>query len=224
MNQENDIQSCRKLLNEIAEMCENASLTGSLSGGARRTAQRYNMVLQHLIEAGSVPQGLFSSIPEDAGFGEIGAEARMLAGYLPSNKEKQKSGDEGDRNILMRLAPFVGKEELGLLIREQAGKGMPLDMNTISNLAPFLGQEILGQLIRSHLKQQTVKPAEPAAPPTAPAAPVAPQAPVKQDYRLETVSGEGATLNEMLDLLKSPYLSDEERSTLVERLRNSTGR
>jgi hypothetical protein len=222
MSQENDIQSCRRLLNEIAEMCENASLTGSLSGGANRTAQRYNTVLKHLIGGGSVPEGLFSPIPENAEFGEIGVEARMLAGYFPSNKEKHRSREEdGDRNILIRLAPFVGKEELGLLIREQAGKGQPLDMKTISNLAPFLGQEILGQLIRTHLNSEAPKPAD--APTPKPAAPAPAPAAEKPDYRLETVSTEKQSVNDLLNLLKSPYLSDEERNELVEKIRVATG-
>src|ERR1022692_592404 len=78
MDQENDIQSCRKLLNEIADMCEHASLTGSLSSGSKRTAQRFNTVLEHLSMTGTVPQGLFTPIPEDADYGEIGVEARML--------------------------------------------------------------------------------------------------------------------------------------------------
>jgi len=221
MFQENDIQSCRRMLQEIGDLCEQASLTGSLSGGAKRTAQRYNSVLAHLIKSGSVPEGLFSQVPDDAGYGEIGVEARMLAGYFPSNKEKDKrrNDDENEKSIIMRLAPFVSSEDLADLIREQAGKGAPLDMHTITHLAPFLGRDMLGELIRTHLnKEPAGKPAERPAAPQAPAAPSS-----KPDYRLEPVSAEKESVADLLDLLKSPYLSDDERNTLVEKLRAATG-
>jgi len=202
-------------------MCDQASLTGSLSGGSKRAAQRYNSVLSYLVRSGNVPDSLFAPIPEDAGYGEIGVEARMLAGYLPSNREKNKFQDDNEKNILIRLAPFVGRDELGLLIREQIGKGVGLDMNTLSNLAPFLGQDILGELIRGHLDNRA-KAQEEAPPEPTPPAPTPRETPSHFDYRLEHVSTEKDSVEDLLNLLKSPYLSDEERNSLVERLRTAT--
>ena len=105
MSQENDIESCRRLLNEIAEMCDHASLTGSLASGVKRTVQRYNMVLERLTQAGDVPSGLFSTLPESADFGEIGVEARMLASYFDRDrKNKRGRRDEGARRLRGRGA------------------------------------------------------------------------------------------------------------------------
>ena len=220
MNQENDIQSCRRLLTEIAEMCEDASMTGSLSGGNRRTAHRFNTLLNRLVETGDLPAGLFETVPEDSTYAEIGVEARMLSSYFKSNKDKERRGDDNDRNVLIRLAPFVGKEELALLIRDQASKGGSIDMNTLTSLAPFLGQDILGEMLRANLsKQQTQKePAEHRVKPQSP------EAQEKPNYKLEPVSVNADSIDGLFDLLKSPYLSDEERENIIEKLRISTGR
>ncbi|MDR3688458.1 MAG: hypothetical protein P4L46_03705 [Fimbriimonas sp.] len=231
MNQENDVQACKRLLEEIAEMCDHASLTGSLSTGAKRTAMRYNSILARLVDSGEVPEGLFGTLPDSADYGEIGVEARMLASYFRRDKSKDKRGDRdgGDANILMRLAPFVRQEELGMLIREQRLKGAPLDIHMVSNLAPFLGQDILSDLIREHMSTpNVVTPASPT-PPTPPAVanpnvspqPVSsPQPQVNSsDRTLQPVHANGDSLDDLLALLKSPYLSDEERLDLVERVR-----
>ncbi len=220
MEQGNEIQSCRRLLSEISEMCEHASLTGSLSGGEKRTAQRYNAVLNRLVELGAVSSGLFSPVPEDCKFGAIGVEARMLASALPSNKDKDRGrhGDDNDKNIILRLAPFIGQDELGQLVREHAIKGSELDINTISNLAPFLGQDFLGELLRGHLsKERKGTPAAPPEPksPTAPAASPA----AKPDYLPEPVVEASETVDDLINLLKSPYLSDEERDQVSNRLK-----
>lgn len=225
MSDENDIQSCKRLLNEISEMCEHASLTGSLSGGSRRTAQRYNSILARLTEFAVVPTGLFSALPEEADYGEIGVESRMLASYFPSNKDKHRHRDDADRNIVVRLAPFVGKEELALLIHDQAQKGMGLDMNTLSSIAPFLGQDALGKLLRDHLSKERSSPDQATAPtPPAPPEPPrpSPQPAATGDLTLKTVEPSSDRIEDLLDLLKSPYLSDEERSDAVERLRAAT--
>ena len=229
MDQENDIESCKRLLNEIADLCDHASLTGSLSSGAKRTAQRYNTVLAHLVNGGSVPSGLFTEVPEDSDFGEIGVEARMLASYFKSNKFKDKGRDrdrdDHERSVLMRLAPFVRQEELGMLVREQRGKGAPLDMETLTHLAPFLGQDILSELLREHLSKPapTESPRSPAPPqPTPSPAPVQVPAPTlvqTADLTLQPVSTASDSLEDLLNLLKSPYLSDEERTNLVDQVK-----
>ena len=234
MIDENEIQSSRRLLGEIADMCEHATLTGSLEGGEPRTAQRYNALLKRLTESQLVPSGLFSSLPDNSRFGEIGVEAKMLASYLPSNKHKERGGDNSDRNIIIRLAPFVHKEELAMLIRDHASKGGGLDVNTLSSLAPFLGSDMLSELLRDHLAKTTsevkVTAPQPPAPPTPPTPPANPSSSwpsqassmslaIPTNDLLESVGDQSETLEDLLALLKSPYLSDEERSNAVERLR-----
>ncbi len=217
MNQQNDIESCRRLLSEIADLCDHACLTGSLSSGTSRVALRYNTILHRLVQAGDVPEGLFEQLPDGVDYGEIGVEARMLASYFENDrKQKRRDRDGRDGNILIRLAPFVRQEELGMLIREQRGAGNQLDMDTLTQLAPFLGQDVMSELLREHLKGQ----ADPV-PPVAPAAPVAPVTP--SSYALQVVDEPKKSLNELLDILKSQYLSDEERDSIVEKIRALSG-
>ncbi len=233
MNEERELEPIKQLLTEIAEMCDHASLTGSLAGGERRTAARYNSILEQLLDSGTIPESLFTKIPEGSGFSEVGVEARMLASYLAKGKNKGKSRgeDSTDRNVLVRLAPFVDKEELGLLIREHARQGGELDMNTVSVLAPFLGSDILGSLLREHLSRTAQE--SPAAPKEseAPAPHSQSTVPSAQVYELAVASsgihpttGKAESIEDLLDLLKSPYLSEEDRSAAVERLRAATGR
>ncbi len=103
-----------------------------------------------------------------------------------------------------------------MLIREQRGAGNQLDMDTLTQLAPFLGQDVMSDLLREHLKGQ----ADPV-PPVAPAAPVAPVTP--SSYALQVVDEPKKSLNELLDILKSQYLSDEERDSIVEKIRALSG-
>jgi len=238
MIDENEIQSSRRMLGEIADMCEHATLTGGLEGGEARTAQRYNALVKRLTEAQLVPTGLFATLPESAKYGEIGVEAKMLASYLPSNKQKERSSENSDRNIIVRLAPFVHKEELAMLIRDHASKGNGIDVNTLSSLAPFLGSDMLSELLRDHLAKSTaeakVSPPQPPSPPTPPTPPTPPVSTqvnpesslslvIPQTNLPETIGERTETVEDLLALLKSPYLSDEEGAAAVERLRFLSG-
>lgn len=228
MSQSFDLDACRRLLNEISELCEHASLTGSFASGNRRTAERYNMVLSNLEKLEIVSPGMFAPFQGDPSFDEIGVEARMLAAYCgKSNHRSRDRGDDGSTSLLMRLAPFVRQEELGQLIRDQRRNGADLDMNTIANLAPFLDQDILSEL----LKEQMTAGAKSGGP-SAPATPVAPDAPGAVSVSLVSVSGtsefneivpvraDSDSLDDLLNLLKSQYLSDAERDVIVEKVRN----
>ena len=178
MNEMNnlDTEGSRSVLKEIADLCEHASLTGTMAGGERRVAQRYNAILGQLTEAGTVPAGMFAALPDGVAYGEIGVEARMLAAYL--RKERRRNGD-GDPSVLMRLAPFVSAEDLAALVREQLQSGTQVDMHMLTHLAPFLNKEDVGSLLLAHLREsRTAKPSAPEAPST-PAAPQAPVAPAQ---------------------------------------------
>ncbi|HLK15115.1 MAG TPA: hypothetical protein VKT78_09940 [Fimbriimonadaceae bacterium] len=218
MNQELDTRACKRLLNEIADLCDHASLTGSMSTGARRVVERYNSVLRRLEESGQVPAGLFGAVPETADFGEIGVEARMLAGYLRGDdKFRHGNGREDGRSVIVRLAPFIGQSELKELVIQQAEKGTPLDVNTITALAPFLGQEYLSKIVRDHL----LRPEHPEAPSEKPQPPSAPPAP--GDSSPVPMEPDEQGIGHLLDRLQDPTLPDRERQHIIERIRIATG-
>jgi len=203
-----------KLLKEIASMAEEASLTGSMEGGAARTVQRYNATLNTLRQKGVVPEGLFSALPENAAFGEVGVEAKMLVGYLKGvddggdddepHKHKNK---RGDLSILTRLAPFVDSKDLRDLISQYSTQNMTLDPDTLAQLAPFLDRESLGQLIQQHMipHLRPMTPADPEPAPTRAPAP-APPAPRRE------------TLSDLVTRLQQRDVSEEERQRLLARI------
>jgi len=239
------LRATRRLLHEIAQLCEHATLTGSLSGGAPRAIARFNTILAQLTESGAVPENLFSPLSPEADYGEVGVEARMLASYIrEGEKERDRQRDVHDPGILVRLAPFVDSKDLSSLIREQMQQGVHLDMHILTSIAPFLGKEDLGMLLREHIQPREDRPGRagrsersdrsdrsdrgrperperperpdnrghgfppgmgwpfPNTPPSPPAAPTA---------KLE--------LEEALEKLRNPELSDEERDQLIRQVR-----
>ena len=214
-NRNSDIEGCVNVLREIADLCENASLAGSYSGGAGRVVLRYNTILADLRESGLVKAGMFDPLPESAGFGEIGVEARMLAAFVRKDRKKIGNGDPG---ILMRLAPFISSEDLSALVRKQIEAGAQIDMHMLTHLAPFMGKEELGYLLRDHLSAKPAPPAPPEpAPAPQPAATPAPVAEVQPPVAPAWPQEDRVTM--LLERLKDPRLSDEERTELVDRIR-----
>ena len=201
MNQNgNEIQSLRRMLREIADLAENASLTGGLSGGAPRAAQRYNAVLNQLVQSGSVPKGIFEEINvETAEFGQLGVDARLLGSYL-KGQEGDNGSSRGEASVLVRLAPFIRGEDLGALVRQQLANGVNINSHVITALAPFLGSDQLGQLVREHMIADHAE--HTAQSPTAPVS-----------TRLE-----GETLEELAEKIRRPEISREERDRIAARL------
>ena len=121
-----EIRRLRRLLREIAELAEHASLTGSLSQGARSAIRRYNQIVTRLERLGIVSAGLFEALPEDASFDELGVDSKLLAGYLEADEEEVERahhrGPHGGPNIIVgSLNGLQGLEELkdlGRTIRE----------------------------------------------------------------------------------------------------------
>lgn len=200
MNQSgNDLHSIRRMLREIADLAENASLTGSLSSGITRAVQRYNSVLRQLVESGTVGKGLFDELnPETTDYGQLGVDARLLGSYLKG--QDGDGGNGGDASMLVRLAPFIRGEDLALLVKEHLAKGAQINTKVITSLAPFLGSDQLGQLVREHMIADAAA--------TPPAAPTATSQPVH----------EGLTLAELAERLSRPELSREERADIARRL------
>ncbi|MGV3614531.1 MAG: hypothetical protein ACO1SV_04265 [Fimbriimonas sp.] len=223
-NHSEELEASRNLLREIADLCEHASLTGSLGGGAPRVVLRYNTVLARLQEADAVPMGMFEALPETASFGEIGVDAKMLASYLKtgSRKAKHRLGDPEDPSILLRLAPFVRKEDLASLIRNQVEDGTRIDMDMTVHLAPFLDQDTLADLLRDHLRPKPPTPPTPPAPPEPPAPPVEVVAPYGETLP-SRVTPQEEKLIVLLERLKDPRITSEEKAELIDRVRAVTG-
>lgn len=197
----NDNMALRRMLREIADLAENASLTGGLATGASRAVQRYNAVLRQLVESGSVPKGIFDELNvETTDFGQLGVDARLLASYLKG--QEGESGSRGEASVLVRLAPFVRGDDLALLVKEHIAKGAHISGNVISALAPFLGPDQLGQLVREHLVVT-----DGAAPPSPPTPPAPPRA-----------EPDGETLQDLAAQLRSPELSREDRDRIAARI------
>ena len=193
----NDTAALRRMLREIADLAENASLTGGLASGAPRAIQRYNAVLRQLTESGAVQKGLFEELnPETADFGQLGVDARLLASYLKGQGENGNSSS--DASVLIRLAPFIRGEDLAALVKDHIAKGITVSSHGITALAPFLGEDQLGQLVREHIV---------AGKPAAPAPAAAPQ----QEER-------GETLEELAEQLRGPEISREERERIASRI------
>jgi len=215
------------MLNDMASMCEESSLTGSLASGAARTASRYNAVLTRLVDLDAVSAALFPHLDEKADFGEIGVDARMLASFLKDqygkkggrSRDEDGGGEMSMKSIVLRLAPFVSSEDLGELVREQMRKGSDFDMETLPGLAPFLKQDLLGQLIRENLGRDRDRAPSPPAEPEPPVAPPAAPAPPSR----EIVSAEAPLdkIDDLVELLKNPHLSADERSDLHARIRDA---
>lgn len=196
MNELDNIGGLKRMLREIGELAEHASLTGGMASGAPRAIQRYNAILRQLVESGAVAQGLFEELnPETTDFGQLAVDARLLASFLNG---KGKRGDSEDSSVLVRLAPFVRGEDLAMLVKEHLSKGSPLDSGVITALAPFLPQEMLGSIVRDQMVNHTPPPT----PPTPEAPPRSPE----------------PTLAELAERLSRPELSTEERREIAAKL------
>jgi hypothetical protein len=216
MNQE-EIKSSRRMLRELADLAEHASLTGSLSDGKARAIARYNALLAHLIQEGILRDGLFTPLGSDSTFGDVGIESRLLATHLGDDGDHRKDKRRGeDSSVLLRLAPFVDAADLTKLVREQMRCHADFDMDLLTSLAPFLEQSMLGELLHQHLEAAHAAHAMPTAEPAATRPPetAANPMPVASEQQQSTPE-------DILELLKNPHLSDSERAELIDKLTRS---
>lgn len=194
--------SARKLLREIGELSEHASLTRSMQGGAPRVAERYNAVLRFLIREGQVPADLFNELdPMKTNFDELGVEARMLIAFVSEDKKSKKE----DFGPVVALAPFLNSSDLAQMIREKMDQGIDLADDLLPALAPFLESETLGELIRR--RTNTPKPAPSPSPSPQPAASNS-LVPVDNSESLESLAIR----------LRDPELPQEARAQIALRL------
>lgn len=124
-----ELRRIKRLLETMAEIAKEASLTGSMSGGARSSVAQYNRVLQLLEEAGHAPAGLFPPLNEDAGMDEVGVSAAQLAGYLEVEEESTEGKGAGgpvssynSYNIKFGGRDVQDLKGLGEVIREHLGE------------------------------------------------------------------------------------------------------
>jgi hypothetical protein len=226
--QRNDDRYVR-LLREIGELSEEASLTGNLKGGARAAVDRYNMILRYLIVSGQVPDEMFNILPDDTTFAQLCVESRLLVSFIEPPKQNKFKGDKSnvDSNLLLRLAPFVEREDLTALLKEYLHDNGSVDTGMIANLAPFLDSRMLGQLLREQFarKEPTSPPASPAQPEerhqaaTRPA-PEADREPVSLGREIVAADSTPVrvSLSDLAERLRRPGITQEEQEELAYRL------
>ena len=142
-----EVRRLRRLLKDIADLANHASLTGSLQGGVRTATRRYNTVIARLETLNVTSPGLFTALGDDTTFDELGVEASLLAGYLKEDEQPpaERGGNNSSApfiNIVGDLGSLHGLEELkdlGKQIRESlpewmrnrtAPPGLPEDVPT----------------------------------------------------------------------------------------------
>lgn len=213
---ESELEQYRRILQELGNLAEHASLTGSLSGGEKRAIDRYNAVLAELTQRGAVPDGIFQVMPPDANFGELAVDARMLAAHLEGARPSAREGRPS--SLLMRLAPFIDSADLAELVREQMQSSEGMNMDMVANLAPFLKRETLGKLVRMNMSRSgAAEPSDKTEPVEGPERPAEPARPDPATHPVATPQADQRP-EEVLALLKNPHLTEEERASLVARL------
>lgn len=147
------------LLERIADLAEHAHHTGAFEEGAELSVQRYNRIVKNLEGSETIPAEMFPVLPENASFSRLGAECRLLVGYLEEygeeddeedddrhkSKSKGKGGGTIDGGVIAAMAPFLGKKDLAHLV--SSGE---LDAGVLTAIAPFMEQEELGRVVRQH--------------------------------------------------------------------------
>jgi len=86
------------MLREIADLAENASLTGSLSSGASKAVQRYNAILRQLVESGTVAKGIFDELNVETT--DYGSSASTPAFCLHISKGRKATTTAPDEESL----------------------------------------------------------------------------------------------------------------------------
>jgi hypothetical protein len=211
MKDRNDPQNAplRRVLEQLSELCEHASLTGSHRGGEASAARAFNGVLATLLERGTVPLGMFERIDENAAdFGSIGVQAQLLQAMI-AEEERPERGE--GLEAVVALAPFLDSRDLGELVRERIEGATQISDRVLTSLAPFLDSAALGDIVRRKMRH----PEPPKAP--APPEPAAPPRPAP-DLRPMVAEEPHETLESLADQLRRPDLSMEDRQRIAMRL------
>ena len=239
MNEDKEptIDVARRILAELSEMTEHASLTHGLRGGERAAAQAYNRVLDTFTATGVLPGGMFVPVdPETAEYGPLGVQCRLLLSVVSGGRKKEKDRAGGRLGELVALAPFLDSEDLGRMVMERLGEKESFPDGLLVGLAPFLDSRIMGQIVRRGIRSpeppQTPAPPEPPKAPEPSRAHETVQAPLRDDLGrsaetllerrpdVSPVTGAEApnTLESLAAELRRPDLTMEERQRIAMRL------
>jgi len=149
-----EVRRLRRMLKELAELSQHASLTGSLRDGAAAAVRRYNAAIERLNEI-DVPTTGFTPLPAGAGYDELAVESASLAGYL-QEEENGAGGSCGGKSrgmkLVVGLAPFIDQDALVDLVKANTSPDDQLDPGLIIALAPFLPRHEISRLVRENMQ------------------------------------------------------------------------
>ena len=169
-DQTKELRRLSNLVSKIAELAEHVEQTGSFTDGALNSVKRYNVVVERLEIIEAVPAGMFPKLEENTSFGQLGAEATLLASYLKdmvdedAEQASPPSSKGPDLGPLVALAPFLGSRELSQLVRERFPKAKLAgeedeevtgysgpNLKTIVSLAPHMKSSDLADVLRTYI-------------------------------------------------------------------------
>ena len=207
MSKNENTQHHVKAVRELAKLAEHASLTGTLDEGRERAIDRYNWSLSKLEEAGSIPKGMYQQLGNSATYSELAVEARLLGASASQEEESDQM------KLMMRLAPFASKEDIGMMLRKNMEDGVNCDPNAMVALAPFLDQKDISGMIQMYCggsvdEDNGVSSDDPVVEPTADEPGL-----VKADHD---------SLREIVKRLADPNITAEERESLTHELNELT--
>lgn len=90
-----ELKRIHRLLRQMAETVEHASLTGSLQQGGGQAIQQYNSIVARLEQIGEIPAGFFPPLTPDIPFDGIGIAAGNLAAYIEDAIEEENPQSNG---------------------------------------------------------------------------------------------------------------------------------
>ena len=172
-----EIRRMRTLLEKMAEMAEHVEQTGSFESSIQNNVKRYNSIVEHLEDNDVLPEDMFPELDEDSDSGQLGAEAKLLSGYLAdladedemergSGNSRKPEGKRPDLGMMVALAPFLERNELTNIVLkhftgqtklgEEEAPAAPgsMDIQTLIALAPHVDKATLGQMARACLSRQ----------------------------------------------------------------------
>ncbi len=173
-SKKNEIRRMRTLLQKMAEMAEHAEQTGSFESATHNYVRRYNAIVEHLEDNDVVPEDLFPKLEEETDFGQMGAEAKLLADYLDdileeSPKASNRNETKPDLGLMVALAPFLESRELSKIVSQHftgpggagANEGgesaQGPDLKTIASLAPHVDRMTLAEMVRACLAREPLR-------------------------------------------------------------------
>lgn len=175
MIEERELKGIIKMLGTTVKMVNRASMFGNLGKEEKAGAgvRQYNAVVKRLQETDTIPEGIFSSLEEDASFVELSIYCAQLAAYLesmveePASEKKDDKVNNGD-NIIVNLGGDL--KDLGEVIRhampswikDQMGGEKPkeeekeepeVDMNDVESKIAELGAQMQVLAERMHREE-----------------------------------------------------------------------